>query len=254
MRLARITGGITATVALAIATVLYIHAPVSGADGSDSAATIADPGADISDTYFFPSPDTPGDVVAVLDVHPGIAAGQGLNTYFSDTVLYQMKFDDKLAGEAVGSTPTEDLVLQFSAGPPAANTQTISVYGPAVPNATGSTTTTVTQSTNFQINQSTSFGNIKIFAGVRADPYFFNTTAWYSMFPNRNDGSTATSCLPMTQFQGNGSCAGGFPDPGTNTQANTNVLSFVVEMPETLLTENGGKIAYWATTSSGSGM
>lgn len=255
MRLARITGGVTATIALAVATVLYIHAPVSGADGRDSAATIADPGADISDTYFFPSPDTPGDVVAIMDVHPGIPKGQGSSTFFSDNVLYQMKFDDKVAGEAVGSTPTEDLVIQFSAGPVASNTQTITVYGPSAPNVTGSAATTVTASTTFLINQSTSFDSIKVFAGARSDPFFFDTAGWYEMFPDRNDGSTATSCLPAT-FGGNDTCPLGFSDPTippVNSQAGTNVLSFVVEMPETLLEQNGGKIAYWATTSSGSG-
>lgn len=250
-----------ATVALVVATVIYVNAPVHGADGRDSSATINRPGADITDTYFFPSPATAGDVVAVMDVYPGIPAGQGLSTYFDPTVLYQMKFDDTLAQRTAGALPTEDLVLQFSAGTAASGTQTISVYGPGAPNQLGSADTTLPLNNTLQINEAkeitTNFGTFEVFAGARSDPFFFNTAAWYKMFPDRNAGSAAPSCLPVS-FEGNGMCPLGFTDPSllppTNSQAGTNVLSIIVEMPATALTQHGGKIAYWATTSTANGL
>ena len=49
--------------------------------------------------------------------------------------------------------------------------------------------------------------------------------------------------------------AGGFASAGSNYFADSNVLSFVVEMPKTLLTSlgSGDVVAYWATTSTGTG-
>jgi hypothetical protein len=258
MRLARIQGGIAATVALAVAAVMYVNSPVHSAalvppSRLDSPALVTHPAADIADTYFFPSPTIAGDVVAVMDVDPGIVAGQGLNTYFDPNVLYQMKFDDRLAAEASGALPSEDLVIQFSAGIAAGGTQTISVYGPGAPNQVGPSNTTLPLTATWQINQATSDGSFKFYAGARADPFFFDTAQWDAMFPSFASPAAAMSCLPAA-FGGTGACPQGFNNPGTNGQATSNVLSFVVEMPETALTTNGGKIAYWATTSTASGL
>jgi hypothetical protein len=257
MRLARIQGGIVATVALAVAIVMYVNSPVHSSalavSRPDSPALSNRAGADIADTYFFPSPTTAGDVVAVMDVDPGIPMGQGLTATFDPTVLYQMKFDDRLAAQTSGALPSEDLVIQFSAGVAAGGTQTISVYGPAAPSEVGTANTTLPLTTTWQINQAITVGSFKFFAGARADPFFFDTTQWGAMFPSFASSSAAMSCLPAA-FGGSGACPQGFMAPHTNGQATTNVLSFVVEMPATALTTNGGKIAYWATTSTASGL
>lgn len=254
MKPVRLYGGILAAFALIAVAVLSVHSPVRSADAYDTAATIARPGADISDAYLFPSPTNTGNVVAVMDVNPGIAAGQGLNTYFDQHVLYQMKFDNLVASEAQGVAPTENMVIQFSAGVSGGGTQQIFVYGPSAPNQTGTNNTVLAQTGTGYINKAFQTTNgLAVFAGAREDPFFFDTTQFYKMFPDRNDGSTAQSCLP-TSFVGNDSCPQGFNNPGMDAQANTNVLSIVVEMPRTLLMPNGvGKIAYWATTGTTGG-
>ncbi len=105
------------------------------------------------------------------------------------------------------------------------------------------------------INKSFAIGSgasiINVFAGARHDPDFFNVSQFYNIFPDRNAGSTAPSCLPG----GSGTCPQGFNSaPGTDYFANTNVLSIVVECPRTLLAGTGnGVVAYWATTSTTSG-
>jgi hypothetical protein len=189
-----------------------------------------------------------------MDVNPGIAAGQGLNTYFDQHVLYQMKFDNLVASEAQGVAPTENMVIQFSVGASGSGTQQIFVYGPSAPNQTGANNTLLTQTGTGYINKAFQTTNgLTVFACAREDPFFFDATQFYKMFPDRNDGSTAQSCLPAS-LGGNDTCPQGFNNPGTDVQANTNVLSIVVEMPRTLLMPNGvGKIAYWATTGTTSG-
>jgi hypothetical protein len=254
MKPARLYGVILAAFGLLAGAVLSVHAPAPGADAYDSATTTARAGADISDAYLFPSPANSGNVVAVMNVSPGIAAGQGLNAFFDQHVLYQMKFDNLVASEAPGVAPTENMVIQFSVGASGSGTQQIFVYGPSAPNQTGANNTLLPQSGSGFINKAFETTNgLVVFAGAREDPFFFDTTQFYKMFPDRNGGSTAQGCLPAS-FGGSNGCPQGFNAPGTDVQANTNVLSIVIEMPRTLLMPNGvGKIAYWATTATTNG-
>ena len=256
MNFARTFGGFAALCALVAVAVLYGR-PVKGFDIQDSATLVARPGADISDVYVFPSPTNANDVVAVMNVHPGLPAGSATTAFFDPLVLYTMKFDTRYSAEAVGSRPVPNVVIQFSAGTVSSGTQQIFVYGPSTPNETGTTTTLVAggfAGGTGLINQTFSAGNLTVFAGVREDPFFFDLAQFYKIIPDRNAGSAATSCLPGT---GNGSCPLGFNTAGTAVDyfANANVLTFVVEMPKTVLSLNatGSIVAYWATTSTQSG-
>jgi hypothetical protein len=218
----------------------------------DSTATINRPSADITDIYLFPSPTNSNNVVAVMDVLPLIPAGQGKSTFFDQGVLYQMKFDNRMGTS--GHIPAENIVIQFSVGPASNGTQQIFVYGPGVPNAVGTVDTLITATGVGLINKSFSAdgGQITVFAGAREDPAFYDRAQLMKILPNRNQGSNAPTCLPS----GSNTCPRGFNNPGTDTQGNTNVLSFVVEMPKTILSGAVGtstKVAYWATTSSENG-
>jgi hypothetical protein len=164
-----------------------------------------------------------------------------------------MKFDTLVSGEAQGTVPKENVVIQFSAGSSGGTSQQIFVYGPAAPNKIGANTSIVAQTGSGFINQAFQTSNgMSVFAGARAQPFFFDSEQFYKMFPDRRNSSTQ-SCLP-TAFGGDASCPLGFNNPGTNGYAGSNVLSIVVEVPKTLLMPNGlGKIAYWATTSTATG-
>ena len=256
MKLARRFGGVLALGALVAVAVLYGR-PVAGFDIQDSPTLVARPGADISDVYLFPSPTNANDVVAVMDVHPGLAAGTGSTAFFDPQVLYTMKFDTRYSSEAVGSSPIENIVIQFSMSAASNGTQQIFVYGPAAPNQTGTSTTLVssgfTTGTGL-INQAFPAGSLTVFAGVREDPFFFDLTQFYKIVPDRKQGSSAASCLPGV---GDGSCPTGFNPPGTASDsfANGNVLSIVVEMPKSILSNgaSGSIVGFWATTSTQSG-
>jgi len=260
MKNARPVAGLLALGAFVAAAVLYAHVPARGFDLRGSPTLVKRPGADITDTYFFPSPTNPSNVVAVLDVYPLIPPGAGTTTFFDQSVLYTMKFDNHYASEAitVGSRPVEDVVLQFSFGAPTNGTQQVLVYGFGPPVTVGTSTKLLNSGApngvGF-INKSFSVGNgtsvVNVFAGGRRDPDFFNASQFYNIFPDRNQGSTTPSCLPG----GSGSCPQGFNSaPGTDLFANSNVLSIAAEFPRTLLAGTGnGVVAYWATTSTTSG-
>ncbi len=257
MKNARPVMGLAALGAFVVAAVLYTYTPVRGFDLRGSPVLVKRPAADITDTYFFPSPTNPGNVVAVMDVYPAIPPGAGTSTFFDQSVLYTMKFDNQYTSEAItpGARPVENVVLQFSFGAPANGTQQVFVYGPAAPANVGTATKIVGQTAAGFINKSFSFGNgpsvVNVFAGGRRDPAFFNVSQFYNIFPDRNQGSTAPTCLPG----GSGTCPQGFNSaPGVDYFANSNVLSIVVEFPRTLIAGTGdGVVAYWATTSTTSG-
>jgi hypothetical protein len=252
MKFARL-GGALALAALVALTLVANNHPASGSDDRASVATIARPGADIADTYLFPSPANPNNVVAVMTVHPGILAGAGATTFFDPTVLYQMKFDTNYGSEAAGTAPVESYVIQFSFDAASSGAQQINVFGPSAPNSTGSGNTLVTQTASGLVGRSFTVGGVTIFAGPREDPFFFDETQFYKLFPDRNAGSTVQSCLPA----GTGTCPQGFNNPGADTFAGTDVLAIVVEIPKTALVPTGsttpGRIAFWATTSSVTG-
>jgi Domain of unknown function (DUF4331) len=215
----------------------------------DSFPTINRPGADIADTYMFPSPTNSQNIVVVMTVHPLIKAGRGTKTYFDQSVLYQMKFDTAIGTQ--GHIPKEDVVIQFTVGPVTNNNQQIFVYGPARPAKVGTVNTLVGPSGSGQINKSFTAGNLTIRAGGFEDPAFYDRAQLLSIFPNRNKGSNAASCLQG----GTPPCPHGFPNPGSDTQGGLNILAFVVEMPRsTLIGPNGNtRVACGEATSTETG-
>jgi hypothetical protein len=253
MKFARL-GGALALAALVALTLVANNHPASGSDDRASVATINRPGADIADTYLFPSPANPNTVVAVMTVNPGIAAGAGSTTFFDPTVLYQMKFDTNYGSEATGTAPTENLVIQFSFEAPQSGTQQVNVFGPSAPSITGSGSKLVTETVVGLVGRSFTVSGVTLFAGPREDPFFFDRAQFFSIFPDRNAGSTVQSCLPTI---GTGTCPQGFNTPGTDAYAGKNVLAIVAEIPKSALVPTNsttpGKIAFWATTSSVTG-
>ena len=260
MKKARLIGGVAALCAFAGAAFVSTGGPARGFDLRSAPLTVKHPSADITDTYFFPSPSNPNNVVAVMDVEPGIpssaSAATALQTFFEQGVLYTMKFDNRYTQEATTARPVENFVLQFSfsalSGTTGNQSQTVTVYGPGVPTAVGTRTPLINGATASGagfVNRpfSVASGQVQVFAGARRDPQFFNATLFNQIFPDRNGGSTAASCLAST-------CPTGFNSGSNDTFANSNVLSIVVEMPKTLVGGgNNNVVAYWATTSTSNG-
>jgi hypothetical protein len=244
--------GLAVISALLLGLALYVENGGRASDHQDSPVTLGRPGADITDPYIFPAPDNPSNVVIVMNVHPFIPSGQGTSTFFDPGVVYQMNFDgvDENA-RTPSSSITQSFVIQFAAGTPGSS-QPIVVYGPAKPVITGNQTGLVAMTGQGTINSAFTVGHMKIFAGAREDPFFFDLTQFLKILPDRNAGSTAPSCLPKL---GNDTCPQGFNNPGADYLKGFNVLSIVVEMSRAdLIAGCGGpKIAFWVTTNTASG-
>ena len=79
MKIARLFGGTAALCAFVAVAVLYAGVPARSFDLQGSPVLINRPKADITDTYFFPSPTNPNNVVAVMDVQPFVNPANALD-------------------------------------------------------------------------------------------------------------------------------------------------------------------------------
>ena len=207
------------------ALLLIISSIVYAADHMDAPA-VKGQTTDITDLYVFQA-NNPDNLVFVGNCQGLLAPSSTAAATFDPSVLIQFKIDNN--GDNL-----EDLVLQaiYKDGK-------INVFGPVKPSLVG--TRTKIEEGNFIGSVSvTPYGaanpiiatgayGIKMFAGPRDDPFFFDLDQYHKII-----AGTATS----------------FNNPGTDTFAGTNVLSIVLEVPKSLLHAQNGKLNVWLTTSS----
>jgi len=218
-------------IALSVAALIAPLALIGTSRASDHADTpdiASNPGTDITDVFMFPSPTNSKNVVLVMNVHPLIGPGQGNTVSFDPNVLYQMKLDND--GDAV-----EDKVIQFKfSGTGAA--QTVAVTGPVKPTMVGLDSVQQTpHTTKGVINTTfTPTGGMKVFAGAREDPFFFDLEQFFNILPDR---ATPITGVPVANPNNPQSTtwrpAGEAVDFLSN--GGYNVLSIVVELPRTSL-------------------
>ncbi len=210
MKVQRIIGSVTAVVALTTAGVLYAAHPAKSSDHQDTynLATRANTSADITDVFVFPAPDNANNVVFAMDVSPLIPPGMGTSKFFDPTLMYQFKISHKASG-------VEDQVIQLGVtGTGAA--QEITMYGPGAPNEVSTTNTfigNVAGTTTYNTSSTTlQNGTIKLFAGPRTDPFFFDLFAFFTFAGDRNYGTHTSQADPGPETAANpaGLCNGDY--------------------------------------------
>jgi hypothetical protein len=291
MDLRRLFGVLSAVTVAAVIILLYAVHPVKGSDHQDTynLATRSNTSADITDVYIFPSPSNSNNVVFVMDVSPLIPAGQGTTKFFDPSLMWQFKISHSASGGP------EDQVMQLGVSGTDQN-QKITLYGPAKPNEVGTTNTFVAATGSATYNTPVTLSNgISLFAGPRADPFFFDLFGFFSFLGDRNFSThssqtdpgpgnalfngdnvgVAAQVAPAYQKSANpamptfyGFAPGTLSGPGgyacnTNPSQNAltdigggfNVLSYVVEVPKSLLTNGFSSpvVHVWATVNSSTG-
>lgn len=198
----------------------HIDAPAVTGPGSTSPAN------DITDIYAFQSPADNSKMVFVLNTQGLLSPMASATAAFPSNVLYEFNIDN--TGDNV-----EDLVIQclIQGGK-------MRVYGPVAVGTPGLVSTIKTNGPVTEVNVtaynagSPAIGSnpngIRVFAGPRDDPFFFDLVRFKEI-------------LAGTQS--------GFRNPGVDTFAGTNVLAIVVEIPKTLL-GTAATINVWGETKS----
>ena len=217
--------GITALTALA--GIAAFHAVAS--DHADTQEVVSNPATDISDVFMFPSPENPNNVVLAMNVRPLIASGQSASARFDPDVLYQFKFDLNKDGR-------EDRVIQVMFEGTGA-TQTVKVAGPVTPLNVGTVNNALnpyptTGETGKVFSPSS---GMKVFAGPREDPFFFDLEQFFTILPDRGVPSGLTQPPPDP----NQPMATSWRPPGQAvdflSNGGYNVLSIVIELPKSAL-------------------
>jgi hypothetical protein len=225
----------TVHVCLAFAALLLAATPALAADHIDSPAATAEPTADISDLYAWMTPEA-DKVNLVLNVSPFATA----DSVFSDAVVYAFHVNSSMG---YGMDQTETLVLcKF------ADAATIECWA-------GDEYVTGDPSSLDGISSES--GAIKVFAGLRNDPFFMEFTGF------TNAVATATGAAPGLVFDEAGCPAvdeatsaalvglltsGTDGAPASDTFAGSNVMSLVVQIDKSVLTAGGPLLGVWAST------
>jgi Domain of unknown function (DUF4331) len=192
------------------------------ADHIDAPA-VTGTGSDITDFYAFQSPANANNMVFVVNVQGLLAPSATAAAAFDEEVMVEINIDNSSTKDNI-----EDLVIQASF-----EDGKVKIYGPAAPIQKGLMSTLLTSTAveaNVTAYGSTAVigegGGIKVFAGPRDDPFFFDLNQYKSVL-----AGTATS----------------FNNPGTDAFKGTNVLSIVVELPKSML--GTGSVNVWATSN-----
>ena len=211
------------TLALALVAIVAGAASYLIAADHIDAPAVTGTGSDITDVYAFQSPANANNMVFVVNVQGLLAPSATAAASFDEEVMIEINIDNSSTKDNM-----EDLVIQA-----AFDNGKVKVYGPAAPIEAG-LTSTLLKSTPIETNISTygadptigESNGIKVFAGPRDDPFFFDLNQFKAII-----GGTATS----------------FNNPGTDAFAGTNVLSLVVEVPKSML--GSGAVNIWATSN-----
>ncbi len=179
---------------------------------------LAEPIADITDFYAFPSPDRPGHLVLIQNTLPFAPA----SAPFSDGLIYRFRLRPATANAPGDPAPcsvgadeiTIDCVFSapFNKGSPGQFEQT------------GTCTISSSEAIEFIVNDdsSSSTNGVRAFAGARWDPFFM-------------DAPAALKTIATQQLA--------FTNPGTIYLDGKNVLSLVVEIDCTKLLSGARLIA-----------
>jgi hypothetical protein len=207
--------------ALSLSGLLYAadHIDAPAVTGVNSSST----GADITDVYAFQSPADHSKMVFVMNVQGLLSPSATAAASFPSNTLYEFNIDN--TGDNV-----EDLVIQAIV-----QDGKIRVYGPVAPSVTGTSSNIVTNAITTEAKVTTygatapeigGTGPIKVFAGPRDDPFFFDLVRFKEILSGEQ---------------------GSFRNPGVDTFAGTNVMSIVVEIPKALL-GSATSINVWGET------
>lgn len=195
---------------------------IYAADHIDTPAVTAQP-TDITDLYVFRAQD-PNNLVFVANSQGLLAPGSTAAAKFDENTVIEFNIDNN-------ADNMEDLVIQCKYD---AASNSMKVYGPVAPSEKGTrsklegsvSASAVVTAYGAAPTIGTGGSGIKVFAGPRDDPFFFDLNRYKAILAGT---------------------APGFNNPGTDTFAGTNVLSVVVEVPKSLL-GGAASINVWLET------
>ncbi|MEO5510107.1 MAG: DUF4331 family protein [Longimicrobiales bacterium] len=225
-----------ALVALGVGAVGLGVGRVVASDHQDTPEVELNPRMDINDVYAFPGAGGTSTDMITLVMTTSSPIASGAAAAFDPNLLYQFKIDR--TGDGI-----EDLVIQATFNDAGGYT----ITGPVAPSMTGQKSTASTTGTKITgtVGQMATSGTTKVFAGLRADPFFIDLEQFFKIIPDRRP-STGPLSVPQTQT------ATAFRSPGVDLLRPFNALAIVIELPKSMLvtsTATDASFGLWGTIS-----
>ncbi len=224
---------------LAAGVVACVATTALAADHKDGPAVVADPAADINDVFVFPNGNN---VVLAMTVSP---FADKATAKFSDVTKYVFHVDSH-ASFAGATTKSTDVICTFTTA------QVASCWVGSADYVTGDASATA--------GISSASNKVKVFAGPRADPFYFYLTGFNAtrnaaigaipglIAANAINGSGCPnlSAAQVTALQGLLTAT----TQDQNDLKAANVLGLTLEIDKSLLTANADEvISVWASTN-----
>jgi len=228
---------------------VLVHKSAKSADHLDSPATQADPTVDINDVYSWMDGN---DLVAIMTLYPNAPKGggdAGAAAMFSDSAQYVIHTS---SGATYGTTTHNyDIICTFSG---TTAPQTTECWAGNDEHVKGDASGSGLQSTD---------GKLKVFAGLRADPFFFNLEGFTTVVADVDNALANPDAGTIVSVDDAGcpTLANGVPaalasqlahaaDGGAPADffASFNALAIVVSIDKSLVTSGGSIVSVWAST------
>ena len=212
-------------------------APVRAADHLDGPAALANPDGDLDDLFAWMTPDG-NKVNLVMTFYPNAPGG----TELSDQVLYVFHVSS-MASYGAADSDSIDIVCGFDAA------QTLSCWAGDRDYVSGDASSPggITSAS----------GKMKVFAGLRADPFFFNLDGFKTVAhavaqaagsltfdddgcPALDQGTADALVAQLAETSGG--------DPAVNNLAGFSAQTLVVQIDKDLVASGGPILAVWAST------
>lgn len=211
---------------------------VGAADHVDGPAASADPSADITDVFAWMSPDATTLYLVMDLVRDATPASQ-----FSDSAQYvfhttsRAKFGDP-------PSPEVDIICVFAAS------QTIQCWA--------GTREYVTGDASAVGGITSADGKLRVFAGLRNDPFFFNLAGFKETGKDVANAASSLTFDPAGCPQLDAATAGALVTqlqtapgggPAVDNFAHFNVLSIAIAIDKSVLTKSGPIVGVWGSTN-----
>ncbi|NUP11590.1 MAG: DUF4331 family protein [Polyangiaceae bacterium] len=217
----------------------YTASTAVAADHRDAPSVIADATSDINDVYAWTEGD---DVVLVMTVSPLAPAG----AMFSDATQYV--FHTESSGQFGEQGDDKDVICTFDAA------QTIQCWVGQDDYVTGDASA--------EAGLTSASGRVKVFAGLRDDPFFFNLDGFKDVAATvtavaptltvngagcpQIDAATSTLLVTKLKTDPTSTPPGG---PAKDFFAGKNTLAIVISIDKELLSSGGPVLNVWASTN-----
>jgi hypothetical protein len=182
---------------LGVGALLVLHGPTHAADHLDAPAVVTNPMADLTDVYAWM--DSSGTKVnLILNVSPGDPGGSGAGSaarHFGPSILYVFHVTSQAMFAPPGTVTgtTTNVICKFASDTSAECWVGTKDYVKGDPSATGGVSSTD--------------GKVKLFAGRRSDPFFFNFNGFLDAI-GYVDGLEGSGGSNLDSLKGSDGCLG----------------------------------------------